>query len=333
MYVCFRNHILTLSTSIHTHKHAHTQTPPKKPNTPTFLGQLHSFTHEVFVSLICPGYPMKQSKFKKNKEGTEGDASSEVESELMEEASASSQTSETNLLEAIQTLKTHFTIQLREIITSNQEIKDTIGGGGFLERLTSAESRISDLEDAATSLTSKEASLQKKIQELSLKVNELENNSRRSNLRLVGLPEKTEQGDIAAFLQTWLIEVLGRDVSPPPPPLRLQGQSAPGGLPRVIIMTFLNYQDKMRVMTAARLKGKVMYNGRHVMFFPDLSADVVKQRKQYDQVKQQLRNLNINFGLIFPAKMRTFHHGNCFLFHTPSEVEVFIGKTKQQTDG
>uniref|UniRef100_A0A3Q3B0V7 L1 transposable element RRM domain-containing protein n=1 Tax=Kryptolebias marmoratus TaxID=37003 RepID=A0A3Q3B0V7_KRYMA len=270
-----------------------------------------------------------------SKEGSEGEASSEVETEHMEEANASSRTSEANLLEAIQALKTHFTTQLQEIITSNQEIKDTIGV--FLERLTSAESRISNLEDGVASLTGKETSIQKKIQDLALKVDELENRSRRSNLRLVGLPEKTEQGDTAAFLQIWLIEVLGRDAFPSPPIIerahRLQGQSVPGGPPRVIIMKFLNYQDKMRVMTAARLKGKVMYNGRHVMFFPDLSAEVVKQRKQYDQVKQQLRNLNINFGLIFPAKMRIFQRGNRFLFHTPTEVEEFIQKARQQTDG
>lgn len=270
-----------------------------------------------------------------SKEGPEGETSNEVETEHIEEANACSQSSEANLLEAIQALKTHFTTQLQEIITSNQEIKDTIGV--FLERLTSAESRISNLEDGVASLTGKETSIQKKIQDLTLKVDELENRSRRSNLRLVGLPEKTEQGDTAAFLQTWLIEVLGQDAFPSPPIIerahRLHGQSVPGGPPRVIIMKFLNYQDKMRVMTAARLKGKVMYNGRHVMFFPDLSVEVVKQRKQYDQVKQQLRNLNINFGLIFPAKMRISHRGNSFLFHTPTEVEEFIQKARKQTDG
>lgn len=86
-------------------------------------------------------------------------------------------------------------------------------------------------------------------------------------------------------------------------------------------------------MTAAHLKGKVMYNGCHVMFFPDLFADVVKQRKQYDWVKQQLRKLNISFRLIFPAKMRIFRRGGRFLFHTLTEMEEFIWKTGQKTDG
>uniref|UniRef100_A0A3Q0T2G0 L1 transposable element RRM domain-containing protein n=1 Tax=Amphilophus citrinellus TaxID=61819 RepID=A0A3Q0T2G0_AMPCI len=258
------------------------------------------------------------------KEGSEDDASNDVETEQMEEAIASPQTNEASVLEAI-----------HEVITSNQEINDTIGV--FLERLSSAETHIGNVEDKVTSLKSKETSLRKKVEEIALKVDDLENRSRRSNVRIIGLPEKTEHGEITAFLQTWLWEVLGRDAFPSPPIIerahRLQGQSAPGNSPRVIIVKFLNYQDKVRVMTAARLKGKVMYNGSHVMFFPDLSTEVLKRRKQYNQVKQQLRDLNINFGLIFPAKMRIFHRGNRFLFHTPSEVEEFIRKTRQPADG
>lgn len=49
----------------------------------------------------------------------------------------------------------HFTTYLREVITLNQEIKDVIGV--FSESLTSAESRISKVEEVVSSLTSWEA--------------------------------------------------------------------------------------------------------------------------------------------------------------------------------
>lgn len=49
----------------------------------------------------------------------------------------------------------HFTAYLREVITLNQEIKDVIGV--FSESLTSAESRISKVEEVVSSLTSWEA--------------------------------------------------------------------------------------------------------------------------------------------------------------------------------
>lgn len=38
------------------------------------------------------------------------------------------------------------------------------------------------------------------------------------------------------------------------------------------MIKFLNFQDTVRVMRAARTKGKIFYGEQEVMFFPDLSA-------------------------------------------------------------
>ena len=120
-------------------------------------------------------------------------------------ANASGQVDEeANILAAIRLLRADVSTQMREVITSNQEIV-------FTERLTSAEIRISKAEDDISSLASKESSLQKKGLELTLKLDDLENSHRRSNLRLISLPERTEGGDTVSFVQTWLPEVLGTD--------------------------------------------------------------------------------------------------------------------------
>lgn len=250
-------------------------------------------------------------------------------------ANADQQDDGADILSAIRTMRADLSVQLRELASSNQEIKEAISA--FSERLTAAESRISKAEDDISALTSTEKSTQKKVQELTLKLDDLENRHRRSNLRLIGLPEKTEGGDATDFLQTWLPEVFGPDIFPSPVIIerahRLAGRQDPSGPPRALIMKFLNYQDKVRVMRAARQKGKVMYREHHVMFFPDLSVEVQKQRRQYNGVKQKLRELHLDFGLIFPAKMRIFHKGSRHLFHTPEEVEVFIQRVRQEKDG
>ncbi|KAI4785628.1 hypothetical protein KUCAC02_037649 [Chaenocephalus aceratus] len=80
-------------------------------------------------------------------------------------------------------------------------------------------------------------------------------------------------------------------------------------------------RDKVRVMQAARAKGKVIYGTRHIMFFPDFSAEVTKRRMKYGEVKQQLRTRGIQFGLIFPARMYTLHNEKRRVFNTPEEVE------------
>lgn len=240
-----------------------------------------------------------------------------------------------NILAAIGSLRTDFSTQLREVVLSNQEIKEAIGA--FSERLTVAESRISKAEDDISELTGREKSLQKKVQELTIKLDDLENRHRRSNLRLIGLPEKTEGGDAVAFLQAWLPEFFGPDTFPNPVVIerahRLPGRHDPSGPPRTLIIKFLNYQDKVRLMRAARKKGKLMYREHQVMFFPDMSVEVQKKRRQYNDVKVKLRELRLDFGLIFPAKMRIFHQGNRHQFNTPEEVEAFIQRVRQQQEG
>lgn len=234
-------------------------------------------------------------------------------------ANATSQAKEANILADVHSLREDFSAQ-------------TIAT--FTERLTSAETRISKTEDDISSLVSKEASLQNKVHKLTQKLDDLENRQRRSNLRLVGLPEGAEGGDVVSFLQTWLLEILGPDAFQNPPMIerahRLPGQQNPNASARVMIAKFLNYQDKMRVMKAACQKGKVMHQGHHIMFFPDLSTEVQKQRSQINGAKQQLQTLNTDFGLIFPAMMRVFHQGNRHFFNTPAEVEEFIRHVHQQ---
>lgn len=43
------------------------------------------------------------------------------------------------------------------------------------------------------------------------KVDDLENRSRRNNVRLVGVPEKAEGRNLVAFLESWLINAIGKD--------------------------------------------------------------------------------------------------------------------------
>ncbi|MEQ2238284.1 hypothetical protein ILYODFUR_031639 [Ilyodon furcidens] len=116
----------------------------------------------------------------------------------MEEANANAHPSRDSILDAIHGLKIHFALQLQKVITSYQALKDTIGV--FLERLTSPESRVGKMEDDISTLTSKEPCRCQKVQELTLNVADLENRSWRSNLRLIGLPERAEEEDITAFL-------------------------------------------------------------------------------------------------------------------------------------
>lgn len=89
-------------------------------------------------------------------------------------------------------------------------------------------------------------------------------------------------------------------------------------------MKFLNFHDKIRVMQAARKNGKIVYEGHHVMFFQEISTELHKKRKRFDGVKQGLCDLKMDYGIIYPAKLRLFHEGKTCVFADPAGVELFI---------
>jgi hypothetical protein len=88
-------------------------------------------------------------------------------------------------------------------------------------------------------------------------------------------------------------------------------------------MMFSNYKDKIHVVNAARVKGRVLYNNWQVMFFPDLSFEVHKQQKRFDSVKQRLRAKAIRYGIIFPARPRVSHGDRSYISET---AEPFLEK-------
>ena len=243
---------------------------------------------------------------------------------------------ESQILTAIQSLRNDFSTQLHEVISSNREIKEVIVT--FSERLTEAETRIGTAEDQITSLTTLADTTQKQVQKFTSQIEELENRQRRSNLRLVGLPEGSENGDVRAFLMAWLPKTLDMEAGQPltieqayrlGKPQTQEQLRSDVPRPRILMVKFLTYRDRDRVMKAARLKGDIMVDRSRVMFFPDLSTEVLRQRKLFDGVKQSLRQMRKEYGFMFPAKLRILHNKTWHYFTSALQAEEFIRKMKK----
>lgn len=204
-------------------------------------------------------------------------------------------------------------------------------------RVTLAEERIGTNEDDIAAIKTANANMEGELAALARKVEDLENRSRRNNVRLVGLEEKKEGRDMCAFLATWIPEVLGADNFPAPMPIERAHRvgalrhDGPNQRSREIIIKFLNFTDKMQVMRAARKMNTLIYEGKKVMFFPDFSVDLRKQRRLFDPVKRQLAELrgrDLRFGLIYPAKLLVTFEGKRRIFDTPTEANVFVQRLK-----
>lgn len=234
-------------------------------------------------------------------------------------------------------VRSDFSTQLQEVVSSNREIKDAIGT--VSERLNEAENRISAAEDQITSLTAVADTTRDKVQKLAMQMEDIENQRRRCNIKLVGIPEGSEKRDCRAFLMAWLPQVLGiedhlnieqafRLGSLPTTPTAQTQQQQSEPKPRVVLVKFLSARDRDKVMDAARLKEVTCDNSR-VLFFPDLSPKVQKQRKPFDGVKSRLRDLNMDYGFIFPARLRVWHEDAWHFFNSPAKAEKFVDKLER----
>lgn len=275
----------------------------------------------------------KQVKLTMSGEAEADAKSTEANSE--EGALSANQESFSAVLEAIHSLKSEFTVRFDGLLQAINGVQCDLKA--LTTWVTEAEDRISTQEDSVSELQTQNAKLKAAVESLSVKVDDLENRSRRSNLRLVGLPEKMEGRDMCAFLEKLLPEILGPENFPGP--LVIERAHRIGRLredrsdfpPRAVIMKFLNYADKVRTLKAARAKGTVMLDKSKLMFFSDVSAELHKKRKRFDTVKKDLRDLNIpelRYGILHPATLCVTYKGKRHLFNSPPDAQRFLQDLK-----
>lgn len=245
------------------------------------------------------------------------------------ETAISGENNNQDIMKAIMSLKSGLYKKIDGVQTTITEIRKEIQE--CTGRIAHAEQRISDAEDNVNGLISKVSTLESTVKTLSNKVEDLECRSRRNNVRVVGLPERTEGQDTVKFLENWIPDALGMDSRETLVIERahrigiLTNNDSRRTRPRTLIMKFLNFQDKERVLKAARIKGNVLYNNEQIRFHPDLSAGVHKMQREYDDVRRKLRDKGIHkHRILFPARLLLTHGERTYTFQTPAEADKFV---------
>ncbi len=150
------------------------------------------------------------------------------------------------ILTTINDMKTKFSTRFDGILSAIESVRKDITD--CVERVTEVETRISTTEDNVTLLQIKVQVLENKNKDLEGKLLDLETRSRRSNLRLVNLPEGAEGEDTCAFLENWLPDVLDLPLGctklmvERAHRIRPRAHNSPS--PRMLIMKFLSFRDK-----------------------------------------------------------------------------------------
>uniref|UniRef100_A0A673NI37 L1 transposable element RRM domain-containing protein n=1 Tax=Sinocyclocheilus rhinocerous TaxID=307959 RepID=A0A673NI37_9TELE len=128
------------------------------------------------------------------------------------------------------------------------------------------------------------------------KTDDLENRSRRSNIKITNIPEKSEGSDTVGYLESLIPQLLENDNFTSPITLeRAHRLGRPSDWTRHIAK-FLNYREKDKVLRLAREKGAVYLNDKRISFFPDYSVEIQRKINGFNDVKKNLREKNIEYG-------------------------------------
>ncbi|KAJ1126962.1 hypothetical protein NDU88_005368 [Pleurodeles waltl] len=164
---------------------------------------------------------------------------------------------------------------------------------GFREMVNALDQRLMTMEGRVAALPDHKAELQF----LQTKVTDLEDRSRRDNVRLFGIPEHKQGSDIKTFLKSLMPDLPGLEFSPP---LEFQRAHRIGPLhkatpdkPCPIIACFLSHEQDCQVISAAKSQGPYSLEGHEIRVAADFSRLTNDKRKAFLALRPQLRNLDV----------------------------------------
>lgn len=78
-------------------------------------------------------------------------------------------------------------------------------------------------------------------------------------------------------------------------------------------------------MEAARRLKEIRVDSSRIHFFPDFSAATQKRRREFDQVRKKLQNIDgARYALIYPASLRIMVNNAVKTFSCPEEAAKFV---------
>ena len=225
---------------------------------------------------------------------------------------------------------------LLSVATDVSEIKATTAElvlkvNEIQERVTTAEQKITTMEDSVAQLTLDGSAQDNFLRQLWDRVDMLENRSRRNNVRVIGWGENLGDGELASCMQQILTEGLGIEWSEEFEIERIhrvpgfRRNPKPNQPPRIMMVRFLRSSARDKVLQAAReKKGIQSWKGCKLSIYPDMSKELAEKRKEFNNARKLLRDLDIKNTLAFPATLRFTWKGKHLRFTSYSSAEKYI---------
>ncbi|CAH2296310.1 Hypothetical predicted protein [Pelobates cultripes] len=195
-----------------------------------------------------------------------------------------------------------------EIERTAREVKAEIQAIGV--RTEALESRLEEVVTAHNSTTTATNALLTRVAALEMELEDSSNRTRRNNMRVRGLPEEVQDGDLEQVMvecfraslpqipdHLWHIDRIHRA-------LRAKGpQNSP---PRDIIIRWHFYSTKEAILKRSR-NHQYTYKGKELQIYQDIAPATLARRREWKPVADLVRAKGLRFAWGFPFKMLIFN--------------------------
>ncbi|KAJ1183228.1 hypothetical protein NDU88_000053 [Pleurodeles waltl] len=187
------------------------------------------------------------------------------------------------------------------------------------------------LEQRVTTIEAQVTSSQDRDQELLFlhsKMMDLEDRSRRDNVRFLGFPKNIEGEDIQAFLRETLPKFTGITFDPP---LEFQRAHRLGlrrpdtaNRPRPLIACLLRHAQARQLIQRSCMQGPCQMNGQVIRMSADFSKETSDHRRVFLALQPRLRRMEVKYCLFEPARMCIMKNGMSKDFYDPEFLRSFL---------
>lgn len=214
-----------------------------------------------------------------------------------------------------QQLQSDFKSMISELKTDIQSL---------ISRTDHTEKKMSEFAKSHNTLIDSHSALEEEVSRLAAKVLDLEDRSRRNNIRIRGIPEAVSPQELRSFLTDLMALVLPTCTSLDLTIDRIhripKPKNIPPHLPRDTIARIHFFHIKDEFLKTLRKAPDLPDRFRQLAIYPDLSAATMLKRKEYAPLTKVLRDHNVQYRWGFPVKLIIYKDDVPFICMDPAAV-------------
>ena len=162
--------------------------------------------------------------------------------------------------------------------------------------------------DKVEKTTQNEQEKEKRLRKNEEGLREMQDNMKCNNIRIIGIPEEEEEQGTENLFQKVMIEnfplLMREKVTQIQETQRVPSNRNPKRpTARRIIIKMAKFEDKKRIIKAAREKQEVTYIGVPIRLATDFSMETLQARREWKKIFQVMRTRGLQPRLLYPARL------------------------------